>query len=186
MAEEKFTTKDVLTILAVGGILVASIAVPNLPLALGAAQKMWKNYNRRDLGRTIKRLEKQRMISFKEENGKTKIEITEKGKQRLLEYDFETISIKKKKVDGKWRLVIFDIPEDKKVSRDAFRKKLLQMEFIRLQDSVFASPYPCKKEIDFLVHYLGVSDFITLIKIDKIERGEKLIFKRYGWDEWIQ
>lgn len=179
MAAERITTKNVLTILAISGIVVASIAIPNLPIALGAAQKMWKNFNRRDLGRTIKRLEKQEMISFKNENGKTKIEITEKGKKRLLEYDFENLDIRKKKVDGKWRLVIFDIPEDKKGNRDAFSRKLLQMDFIRLQDSVFACPYPCQQEIDFLVHYLGITDFITLIKVDRIERGEKLIFKQY-------
>lgn len=183
MSEEKITTRDILKILAIGGIIVASIAVPNLPITLSAAQKIWKKYNRRDLGRTIKRLEKQKMVSFKEEKGKTKIEITEKGKIRLLEYDFENLEIKKKKIDGKWRLVIFDIPENKKNNRDVFRRKLLQMGFIRLQDSVFAGPYPCKKEIDFLVHYLEISDFITLIKVDQIERGEKLIFKKYYTEE---
>lgn len=186
MAEDGITTKDVLKILAVSGIVISSMIVPTAPMAAGAALKIWKKYHRKDLGRIFKRLEKQQMISFKEKDEQTLIEITEKGKRRLLEYDFENISIKKKKIDGKWRLVIFDIPEDKKSSRDSFRRKLLQMEFIRLQDSVFATCYPCKKEIDFLVHYLGISDFITLIKVDQIERGEKLIFKRYGWDEWIQ
>lgn len=183
MSEEKVTTKDVLKIIAVSGIVTASMIIPTIPIAAGAVYKAWRKFNRRDLGKIIKRLEKQEMISYKEKNGKTVFEITEKGKKRLLEYDFESLDIKKKKIDGKWRLVIFDIPEDKKVSRDAFRKKLLQMEFIRLQDSVFATCYPCKKEIDFLVHYLGISDFITLIRVDEIERGEKLIFKRYYSEE---
>lgn len=183
MTKDGITTKDILKIIAVSGVVVSSMIIPTTPMAVGAIYKAWKNYNRKDVGRIIKRLEKQEMISYKEKNGKTIFEITEKGKRRLLEYDFENLDIKKKKVDGKWRLVIFDIPEDKKVSRDAFRKKLLQIEFIRLQDSVFATCYPCKKEIDFLVHYLGISDFITLIKVDQIERGEKLIFKKYTWGE---
>lgn len=176
---EKITTKDILKLLAVGGIVVASIAMPNLPVALGAAYKQWKNFNRRDVGRIIKRLEKQEMIQIQEKSSQTKIQITEKGKQRLLEYDFENISLKAKKLDGKWRLIIFDIPEDKKSSRDVFRRKLLQLGFIRLQDSVFASAFPCKNEIDFLCHFLGISDFVTLAKLDSIERGEKLIFKKY-------
>lgn len=179
MEEGKLTTKDVLKILAVGGIVVASLAVPNLPIAAGAIYKQWRSFNRRNLGRTIKRLEKQQMISLREIDGRTKIEITEKGKRRLLEYDFENIEIKKKKRDGKWRLIIFDIPEDKKSNRDVFGKKLLQMDFVRLQDSVFVSPYPCQKEIDFLCHFLGISDFVTLAVVDKIERGEKLLFKEY-------
>lgn len=179
MSEEKITTRDVLKVIAIGGIVAASLAAPNLPLALGYVYKKWKNFNRRDLGRIIKRLEKQEMISFKEVGNQIRIEITEKGKSRLLEYDFENIQLKSKKIDGKWRLIIFDIPEDKKISRDAFRRKLLQLGFIRLQDSVFVSAYPCKREIDFLCHYLGISDFVTLASVNEIERGEKLIFKKY-------
>lgn len=179
MDDRKILTKEVLKVVAVGGIIIGSAFVPTLPMAAGAIIKTWKNINKKDLGRIIKRLEKQEMISFKEENKKTKIEITEKGKRRLLEYDFEILDIKKKKIDGKWRLVIFDIPEDKRNSRDVFRRKLQQMEFIRVQDSVFASAYPCKNEIDFLCHYLGISDFVTLVSLNEIERGEQLIWKKY-------
>lgn len=179
MDDRKILTKEVLKIIAVGGIIIGSALIPTLPMAAGAVVKAWKNVNKKDLGRIIKRLKKQDMISFKEENGKTKIEITEKGQKRLLEYDFENLDIKKKKLDGKWRLVIFDIPEDKKSSRDVFRRKLLQLDFIRVQDSVFASAYPCKNEIDFLCHYLGISDFVTLVSLNKIERGEQLIWKKY-------
>lgn len=184
--EDKVSTKDILKVIAIGSLVIASVAVPNLPIALGYLVKQWKNYNRKDLGKVIKRLEKQRMICINERDDKTVIEITEKGKRRILEYEFENISIKKKKLDGKWRLIIFDIPEDKRSSRDAFRKKLLQLDMIRLQDSVFASAYPCKQEIDFLCHYLGLSDFVTLVKLDQIERGERLIFKRDYEAEWGQ
>jgi len=179
MSERKIYTKEVLKVIAAGGILLGSVAIPTLPMAVGAAVKIWKDVNKRDLGRIIKRLEKQEMISIKEADNKISIEITEKGKKRVLEYDFENISLKAKKRDGKWRFIIFDIPEEKKVSRDAFRKKLLELDFIRVQDSVFASAFPCKQEIDFICHYLGISDYVTLVSLDKIERGEQLLFKKY-------
>lgn len=158
---------------------MASALFPNLPIALGSIYKVWKNVNKKDLGRIIKRLEKQEMISIKESDDKISIEITDKGKRRLLEYDFENIELKAKKRDGRWRLVIFDIPEDKKSSREIFRRKLLQLGLTRFQDSVFACAYPCKKEIDFLCHFLGISDYVTLVSLNEIERGEKLIFKKY-------
>lgn len=179
MINRKILTSDVLKVIAVSGIIIGSVFIPTLPMATGVIVKAWKDVNKRDLGKIIKRLKKQEMISFKEEKGQTKIEITEKGERRLLEYDFENLDIKKKKTDGKWRLVIFDIPEDKRNSRDVFRRKLLQLDFIRMQDSVFASAYPCKNEIDFLCHYLGISDFVTLVSLNKIERGEQLIWKKY-------
>ncbi|MFH0936670.1 MAG: CRISPR-associated endonuclease Cas2 [Candidatus Daviesbacteria bacterium] len=183
--DKKVLTKDVLKVLAIGGLVVSTLVVPSLPVALGYVYKKWRDVNKRDLGIIIKRLERQEMIAISEKGRKTKIEITEKGKRRLLEYDFENLQLKAKKRDGKWRLIIFDIPEDKKGNRDALRRKLLQLGCIRLQDSVFACAFPCKKEIDFLSHYLDISDFVTLVSVDKIERGEKLLFKEYGYNDWL-
>lgn len=176
---KKIKTLDVLKVLAAGSVIVGTVVLPVLPMILVGAVKLWKDVNKTDLGRIIKRLEKQEMLTIREREGKVSIEITEKGKKRILEYDFENMKITSKKRDGKWRLIIFDIPEGKKRNRDAFRKKLVQMGCIRLQDSVFASAFPCKSEVDFLSHYLEISDFVTLATIGKIERGEELIFKKY-------
>lgn len=179
----KIKTQDVLKVLAVGGIVIGSAVVPSLPMILVKTYKLWKEVSSSDMGRIIRRLQKQQMISMKEKNDKITIEITEKGKRRLLEYDFENIKIARKKRDGKWRIIIFDIPEGRKRNRDAFRKKLIQMGCVRLQDSVFVCAFPCKNEIDFLSHYLEISDFVTLATIGKIERGEELMFKKYhDWD----
>ncbi|MDD5147626.1 MAG: CRISPR-associated endonuclease Cas2 [Candidatus Daviesbacteria bacterium] len=180
MNDKKILTREVLKVIAVSGILIGSAFIPTLPMAARAVVKAWKGINKKDLGRIIKRLEKQEMITMEEKtDGKMSIIITDKGKKRLLEYDFEDIQLKTHYRDGKWRLVIFDIPEDKRNARDVFRRKLLQLGFIRLQDSVFAGAYPCKSEIDFLCHFLEISDFVTLVSVNKIERGEQLIFKKY-------
>lgn len=179
MADKKILTKDVLKVIAAGGLIVASVAIPNLPIALGAAYKLWKDVNRKELGRIIKRLEKQEMISFREKGNTVEITITEKGKRRLLAYNFDKMQLKAKQRDGKWRLIIFDIPEDKKLSRDAFRRKLLEFGMLRLQDSVFVSAFPCKNEIDFVCHFLEISDYVALLTLDKIERGEQLLFKEF-------
>lgn len=177
MNDKRITTQEVLKILAVGSLVFSSMLAPGLPIAVTGVVKAWKNFNRKDIGRIIKRLQKQQMLSIKEIDGKTIIEITDKGKRRLLEYDFENIELKVKKRDGKWRLIIFDIPENKKHSRDVFVRKLKQLNCIRLQDSVYVSAFPCKNEIDFLCNLLEISDFVSVVSLSKIERGEELIFK---------
>lgn len=178
MSGQKISTQDVLKVFGVSGVIIASVVFPNLPIAIGAVVKIWKNVNRRDLGIIVRRLQKQDMLSVKENRGKVSIEITDRGKRRLLEYDYQNLEIKVKKRDNKWRLVFFDIPENKKINRDAFRKKLIELGCIRVQDSVFASAYPCKNEIDFLCNFLEISDFVSLVTLDKFERGEELIFKK--------
>lgn len=183
MTTKKLAAKEVLQIVSAGILIISSLALPNLPIAIGAAYKGWKNFNKRDLRKILKRLEKQQMINLQEHGENVKITITDRGRQRLLEYDFENIKLKSRKRDRNWRVIIFDIPENKKKSRDALRKKLLQLGFTRLQDSVYASAYPCRNEIDFLCHYLGISDFVTTLVVAKIERGEQLTIKPlYDWD----
>lgn len=165
--------------LRLGVLLSVQLYFPALPMVLVGAVKLWKDVNKTDLGRIIKRLQKQEMLTIKEKEGKTSIEITEKGKKRIVEYDFENINRKAKRRDGKWRVIIFDIPEGKKKSREAFRSKLTQIGCVRWQDSVFVNAFPCKEEIDFLCHYLEISDYVTLAVLGEIERGEKLLFKEY-------
>lgn len=175
----KVNTSDVLKVIAAGGIVISATVAPPLPMIILEAYKVWRDINKSDFGQIVKRLQKQELIAIREKDGKIAVEITDKGRRRLLEYDFENIERKAKKRDGKWRLIVFDIPENKKRNRDAFRRKLVQLGCIRLQDSVFASAFPCKDEVDFLANFLEVSDYVTLVSLDKIERGEELIFKRY-------
>src|SRR3989344_1682872 len=120
MRMKKIKTLDVLKVLAAGSVIIGTAVLPALPMVLVSAVKLWKDVNKTDLGRIIKRLEKQEMLTIREKDGKTSIEITEKGKRRLLEYDFENINRKSKRRDGKWRVIIFDIPEGKKKNREAF------------------------------------------------------------------
>lgn len=173
------TTKEILKILGIGAIVTVSFVAPNLPIALGFIAKEWKKYRQKDLGHTIRRFIKQDVVSIYEEDGQQAIQLTEKGKNRLLKYNFDELEIKARKRDGLFRVVIFDIPEDLKKNRELFRKKLTELGFIRMQDSVFVSAFPCKDEIDFVCHFLEISRFVTLFSVNKIERGEELVFKKY-------
>jgi len=65
---------------------------------------------------------------------------------------------KQKKWDKKWRLVIFDIAQIKKIYREAFRGKLKDLGFRSLQKSVWVHPYECQVEIELLKDFFGLSD----------------------------
>ena len=160
-------------------IIEASIAILIIFAALFIVFMNRPAPQERDLGRIIKRLEKQEMISLREKGQQVEIVITEKGERRLLEYDFEELEFRSLKRDGKWRLIMFDIPNEKKNARDSFRRKLEQLGCVRLQESIYVSAFPCKDEVDFLCHFLEISDFVSIVVLEKIERGEQLIFKKY-------
>ncbi len=128
-------------------------------------KEKWDSAKRKGrLSATIKRLERQKLISWSETDGKLKLILTEDGKRKVLKYRLEELKIKKpKKWDGLFRVIIFDIPETKKVAREMLRKKLKELEFQHLQKSVFVSPYECRNEIDFLKNAYEVAPYVSYI-----------------------
>src|SRR3989344_1035591 len=83
-----------------------------------------------------------------------RLRLTPKGERRLRLIEARDFQFKKpKKWDGRWRVLIFDIPETRKNLRERMRATLRAVGFVRLQDSVWIFPYPCE-------------DLVTLLKAD--------------------
>lgn len=168
--------KEILKAMAIGGVLAASLALPNLPQVLkflgvvGAKDKY-------RVKRTIYNLKEKRLIDFRE-NGL--IEITEKGKKRILQYDIEDMNIKlPPKWDGHWRIVIFDIPEKFKKARNALNRKIKDLGFFPLQKSVFVFPFECRNEIDFVSEFFNVGKFVHYIVAKELD-SEKFLKQHFG------
>ena len=79
------------------------------------------------------------------------------------------MKIKENLWDGKWRTVIFDIPEKLKSARNALRDKLKEVGFHELQKSVFVFPYECKDEIDFIIEFFNLRQYVRYGIFDFID-----------------
>lgn len=92
-----------------------------------------------------------------------------------MKFSLKDLSIKKPNSwDGKWRLIMFDISNNKKGKRDFLRKKLDEMGFYSMQESVYVYPYPCEKEIKFLREVLEIPHEVKMLRADRIENDEDL------------
>lgn len=80
------------------------------------------------------------------------------------------------KWDKKWRIVIFDIPESRKLSRDHLRFFLKELGFKMLQNSNWICPYGDFEEIQNFVKEQNVEKYVILIVSDKI--SNELLFKK--------
>lgn len=111
------------------------------------------NYNRTDrffsrqsFANTVSRLLKTRRIEKEVKKGRVRISITPRGLEFLsMRLDLDKFS--RKKWDGKWRVVIFDIPEKKRKRRDDLRDQIKGLGFGMLQESVWISPFPIEEEL---------------------------------------
>jgi CRISPR-associated endonuclease Cas2 len=104
------------------------------------------------------------------------LEITEKGRRHL---DIERAredapAFQKKRWDKKYRLVMFDIPQKRRATRDRLRRLMHDFGFLRLQDSVWVSPYDCEELIALAKAELRVGKDILYAVVDQIENDERI------------
>lgn len=134
--------------------------------------KEWAKINRNSLRRAIKSLYESKMVEMKynkKENAAT-IVLTDRGKKKALTYNLGDMEIKKPKTwDGKWRVVLFDIPEHSKKERDLLRYRLKCLGFFEYQKSVFTHPYDCKNEIDYIIEFDNIRKFVRFMIVDSMD-----------------
>lgn len=178
--------KEVLTLLGGGSLLAFSLVTPASALILNDLLKLkqqkeneeWKRFNSTYLKRTILRLEKQRLVKFFEKNNQAVVQITDRGKKRILKYALDEIELKKPLVwNGKWYFVSYDIPRQKSWLREIMRKFLERLGFYRFHESLYIHAYPCENEINFIREYLGVSEYVKFLIVNDIENDEA--FREY-------
>jgi DNA-binding transcriptional regulator PaaX len=171
--------KEILKGLAIGGLIVASFALPGLPqifslLGINNAKDRYR------VKRAIEALENNKLINIYEKDEEQVMEITEKGKRRVLKYKFDEMRIERpKKWDGCWRVVAFDIPEKYKKGRDALTPKLKEMELYPIQKSVFICPFECRDEIDFISEIFNIRKFIHYFVAKKIDIDDEEYLRKY-------
>ncbi len=131
----------------------------------------WQEIEKRGLKRAIRSLYQSKLIREKENPDETiTMILTDKGKEKALTYNLDEMEIKKPKYwDGKWRVVLFDIPEKMRKIRDAFRHHLNQLEFYEFQKSVFVHPFDCQDEIDYLIEFYNARKFIRFIIAESLD-----------------
>jgi len=131
--------------------------------------KLGRKHGDKLVDKSLEKIVKDRFIKIVEKSGKTTVKITQKGKVRLINFDIDTIKIKDQEWDGKWRFVIFDIPEKLRVARDVLRSKLKEIGFMQIQKSVWASPYECEDEINFISSVYQVEKYVNYIVASQID-----------------
>lgn len=177
------TTEAKIATVALCVLALASIPV----LIFGAAAmgnvvqcfKMFKGskkYSQRQIRSAVNSIKNQKLIEYvADKNGKTIVKITKKGETKLRAFVIDLIEIRKpKKWDGKWRLVLFDIPMRFTKGREALRYHLKDLNFFQFQKSAWIYPYPCEDEIIFVADFFGLGKYVEILTVESILRDDKV------------
>lgn len=164
--------------------VLAAIAVAAfVPLAAVAGNALQlldylpkEKYNLKHQARTAAgRLVVKGYAAWIEKDGNKFLRITPKGR-KVLAFEQAKIALndKKKKWDGRWRMVAFDIPERRRGVRLRLRSVMREIGFVRLQDSVWVYPYDCEDFIALLKVELKIGKDALYAIVETIERDAPL------------
>jgi len=172
--------KDVLKLLAAGAILTTVVLFPGIA-AIGPLieeeqrrreRKEWEKFNLRRLRQVVRRLGKQKEVEITDGI----VKITNKGSRKVLKYNLDKMELKRK-TDGRWRVIVYDIANLKKFQRELFRDTLKRLKFLRLQKSVYITPFVCDDEIEYLRQVFGIGNEVLVLRVAEIENAQ--VYKRY-------
>jgi len=129
-------------------------------------KKKRPNFEAITIRQSIGRLQK---LGFVEKVG-GKYSLSEKGK-KLADY----ILTRKKNLasewDGKYRVVIFDIPEKQYKTRDWLRRELYMLNYKKLQKSVFIGKQPLPKDLIQDIKRQKIGNFVNYLLVEKVYKN---------------
>lgn len=174
-------SRAILISLFLGAVLVAPKGVAG---TLELIEKFFegkksRNYDAQQIKRALHYLKSRKLIDIQRQYEKEVFTLTKLGRLKTKKL-VKSFGIKKPaKWDGLWRMVIFDIPHEKKSRREIFRGQLKKLGFANLQKSIWVHPYECRDQIFYLVKNLFIKPYVRYVVAREIT-GEEGLKKRFG------
>ncbi|MBI2096478.1 MAG: CRISPR-associated endonuclease Cas2 [Candidatus Taylorbacteria bacterium] len=166
--------KAVLSSVALAGVLAVALIAPNAIQALKPFHRKAKPRTS-TINRSVQRLIEQKLLMDVVENGRRSIQLTAKGERLLVVFEENNFTLRRpKRWDGKWRLIIFDIKEQRKLVREKLRNTLISIGFFRLQDSVWVYPFDCEDFMNLIKTDLQADKDILYVVAESIEGDRRL------------
>lgn len=132
-------------------------------------EKYRKTRNKRDFYNLVYYLKRKNFIKSANLQGKKAILITKSGLDKAIRVSFKIKRKElKKRKDGKWIMVIFDIPQNYKRKRDLLREILVNLGYKLFQHSVWVSPYDVSGKTEELLQFYYLDKFVRIFIIDEM------------------
>lgn len=107
--------------------------------------------------------------------------LTSEGKKKTNSLKLESDSaILDPKWDGKWRIILLDLPESRKAERESLRYLLKKAGFVCLKNSAWISPYPYEHLFTNIKQDLGLTTEMIILTTDTVDEiSEKFFFQNF-------
>ena len=129
------------------------------------------------LNRSLKGLEESGLIETHHSGQQAYTRLTRDGKRKVHSLKLEQDSVLFDPTwDGKWRIVLLDLPEDCKAEREGLRYLLKKAGFILLKNSVWISPHPFEHLFRNIKKDLGLTHELMIFTTDTVDEMTEDVF----------
>lgn len=166
----------ILATIAFSGVMLVAAIAPNALVAFAKLPSIKRAQLRARYKTALGRLVALGYVSFEKRDGKVCARITNLGREKLA-FEMEKGKLdltKKRRWDGRWRVVIFDVPERRRKTRDRLRFIMRELGFVRLQDSVWVFPFDCEEFLTLLKAELKIGASVLYMVVEEIENDKHL------------
>ena len=129
------------------------------------------------INRSIKNILSDGLVESLNSDHSQYFRLTPLGKQELnniaLQADGSLVSTH---WDGYWRIVLLDLPEDRKSEREALRYLLKKAGFVCVKNSVWISMYPFEHLFTNIKKDLGLTTEMMIVVTDKLDKETEELF----------
>lgn len=108
------------------------------------------------------------------------LRLTSAGREKIVR-DFPMFSLATKPWDGRWRIVIFDIAEIDKNTRELLRDKLRQLGLGMLQESVWITPHDVSVDLREFLESRDLGEVVFVLEVSSILAGDQALLVRRIW-----
>ncbi|MCX6765637.1 MAG: CRISPR-associated endonuclease Cas2 [Candidatus Moranbacteria bacterium] len=160
-------------LIQMGELTINAFLSPSIYADLPASSFDWPgpsskktSFKENTIRQSIRRLQKQ---GFVEKRG-NKYVLTKMGKI-LAKYVLNRKKTLDKKWDNKFRVVIFDIPEDKRKIRNWLRQELYLLNYRKLQESVFISKHSLTEDLIKEIKRRKIGNYVNYLLVEKVYKN---------------
>lgn len=144
-----------------------AISVPELLNRLPVERA--QNTAKYAISRSLKGLTETGLVESMFSGQQSYARLTKEGKKKLYSLRLEEGGLVNTAWDGKWRIVLLDLPETRKDEREALRYLLKKAGFVCLKNATWISPLPYEYLFMNIKKDLGLTTEIMIFVTDQLD-----------------
>ncbi|MFC0522714.1 phenylacetic acid degradation operon negative regulatory protein PaaX [Pontibacillus salicampi] len=154
---------------------------------IGSLIRLLKEFghNEQAVRAAVSRMSKQGWLEGEKQGNKSYYSLTSRGVKRIDEAGQRIFKLKPDTWDGKWRMLLYSIPEEKRSLRDELRKELIWSGFGSLSSSLWISPNRLEDKVNRLIEKYDIEEYVDvfLSEYNGPHENERIVEKSWDLEE---